>query len=159
ALTSALANGSPPIRAVPIPEMLNRIGDQGLAGDYADMMSAFVRTGILERDRLRRIAAALGSRYALQPGLAEFGQSLNDKVELEGINRVRTRVSTLRLWLQLWDSQTGHIVWESTGELTVASHIARAQSHVSLDEIARRLWSRMIAEDLVGEKGSAWRCP
>jgi len=41
---------------------------------------------------------------------SEFGQALADKFEFEGIKLVRTRVSTLRLWLQLWDTQTGPIL-------------------------------------------------
>jgi len=158
ALVSALLSGSPPIWAVPTTEMLNRLGDEGLGGDYADMLSGFARNGILPREQLRRIGAALNSRYALLPGLAEFGQTLADKFEFEGIKLVRTRVSTLRLWLQLWDTQTGHIRWQSTGEVTLASHIARAQESVSLDELARILWTRMIEEELIG-KNSAWRCP
>ena len=158
ALVSVLLSGSPPIWVVPTTEMVNRLGDEGLVGEYADMVSGFARSGILPREQLRRIGGAFGSRYALLPGLAEFGQTLADKFEFEGIKLVRTRVSTLRLWLQLWDTQTGHILWQSTGEVTLASHIARAQESVSLDELARILWSRMIADELIG-KNSTWRCP
>ena len=158
ALVSVLLSGSPPIWVVPTTEMLNRLGDAGLGGDYADMLSGFAHNGILSREQLRRSGVALGSRYALLPGLAEFGQTLADKFEFEGIKIVRTRVSTLRLWLQLWDTQTGHILWQSTGEVILASHVARAQESVSLDELARILWSRMIEEELIG-KNSTWRCP
>ena len=91
-------------------------------------------------------------------GWPSFGQTLADKFEFEGIKLVRTRVSTLRLWLQLWDTQTGYIMWQSTGEVTLASHIARAQESVSLDELARILWSRMIEDELIG-KNSTWSCP
>ena len=158
ALVSVLLSGSPPIWAVPTTEMLNRLGDEGLGGEYGDMLSSFTRSGILAREPLRRIGVALRSRYALLPGLAEFGQTLTDKFEFEGLKLVRTRISTLRLWLQLWDTQTGHILWQSTGEVTLASHIARAQESVSLDELARILWSQMIVDELIG-KNSTWRCP
>src|SRR5262249_31950846 len=110
------------------------------------------------RESLQRIGSALGSRYALLPGLAEFGQILADKFEFEGFKVVRTRLSTLRLWLQLWDTQTGHILWQSTGELALAAHVARAQDSMSLDELARILWSRMIEDELIGAN-KAWRCP
>jgi len=157
ALVSVLLTGAPPIWVVPTTEMLNRLGDDGLGGDYGDMLSGFARDGILPREPLRRIGAALGSRYALLPGLAEFGQTLADKFEFEGFKVFRTRIANLRLWLQLWDTQTGHILWQSTGEVTLASHIARAQESVSLDELARILWSRMIEDELITNK--AWRCP
>ena len=78
---------------------------------------------MLDRQRLRRIGSGLGSQYVLLPGLAQFGEEILDKFEAAGIKLVRNRVTTLRLWLQLWDSQTGHIVWESSGEGTTASRV------------------------------------
>jgi hypothetical protein len=159
ALTSALSQASPPIRTMPMPEMVNRLTDQGLAGEYVDMLSGAARGGILERERLRRIGAALGSRYVLQPGLAEFNQTVLDKFEFSGLKIVRTRVLALRLWLQLWGTQTGHLLWESTGEVTVAAPILALESTVSLAEIAQKLWSRMIEDGLLGTKTESPRCP
>ena len=60
------------------------------------------------------------------PGVAEFDQSVVDKYEAVGLKLVRTRLTTLRLWLQLWDAQTGQIVWESGGEVTVVTPLLRA---------------------------------
>jgi hypothetical protein len=101
ALTTTLAQASPPIRVVPTLEVLNRLTDQGLAGEYAELLASYSRSGIPDRARLQRIGAALGSSYVLQPGLAEFSQGVIDKFEFGGLKIVRTRVSTLRLWLQL----------------------------------------------------------
>jgi len=159
ALTTALSGASPPVRAMPMPDLVNRLTDQELAGEYATILSDVARTGILERQRLRRIGAALGSRYVLQPGLADFNQVLLDKFEFAGLKIVRTRLSTLRLWLQLWDAQTGHLLWESTGEVTVAAPVVTQESTVALDEIAQTLWSRMIKNDLVGARGGSSPCP
>ena len=159
ALTTALSQMAPPIRTVPMAQMMNRLIDQGLAGEYADMLSGAARGGILDRERLRRISAAVGFRYVLQPGLAEFYQTLLDKFELGGLKIVRSRLAGLRLWLQLWDAQTGHLLWESTGEVTVSAPVLAQDSTVSLDAIARNLWSRMIADDLLGSKTPSPRCP
>jgi hypothetical protein len=159
ALFTALSKASPPIRAIPMPEALNRLTDQGLAGEYAELVASYGRGGIPDRARLERIGAALGSRYVLQPGLAEFSQSVLDKFEFTGLKIVRTRVSTLRMWLQLWDAQTGHLLSESTGEVTVATPILATESTVSLDDIAQGLWSRMIKRDLLGSASESWRCP
>ena len=73
-----------------------------------------------------------------------------DKFEIAGIKIVTNRVITLRLWLQLWDTQTGQIVWESTGEVTVASEILLPKRIVPLDEIGQKLWLRMIQDKLAG---------
>jgi hypothetical protein len=135
---------------MPNHETVNVLNAQGLAAEYADLLSGFVRSGILERARLQRIGSTLGARYVLLPGLAEYNQILVDKFEAFGVKLVRNRVTTLRLWLQLWDTRTGQILWESAGEATVASEILRPERAVPLDEIAQKLWLRMIQDDLLG---------
>ena len=150
ALILALSEASPPIRGIASHETANVLNEQGLATKYADLLSGFVRSGILERARLRRIGSALGSRYVLLPGLTEFNQVLLDKFEAFGVKLVKNRVTTLRLWLQLWDARTGQILWESAGEATVASEILRPERAIPLDEIAQKLWLRMIQDDLLG---------
>jgi hypothetical protein len=150
ALIAALSEASPPIRGMPSHETVNVLNAQGLVAEYADLLSGFVRSGILERARLQRIGSALGCRYVLLPGLAEYNQALVDKFEAFGVKLVRNRVTTLRLWLQLWDTWTGQILWESAGEATVASEILRPERAVPLDEVAKKLWLRMIQDDLLG---------
>ena len=121
ALSGALAEASPPIREIPTRETLNRLTDKGLATEYADMRAGFARNGMLGSAATATTGSGLGSRYVLLPGLAQFGEETLDKFEAAGIKLVRNRVTTLRLWLQLWDTQTGHMVWESSGEGTTAS--------------------------------------
>jgi hypothetical protein len=84
--------------------------------------------------------------------LAEFDQLIMDKYEAMGVKLVRTRVTTLRLWLQLWDEQTGRILWESAGELTAVTALLNAKRIVPLDELAQKLWLQMIQEDLLGSR-------
>ena len=148
ALTTVLARTTPPVRVVPMPETVSRLADHDLTGDYGDLMAGFGRSGILERERLRRIGAALGSRYVMQPGLAEFSTGLFDKFEFWGIKIVRTRIATLRLWLQIWEAPTGHLLWERTGELTVSVPVVQQDRMMSLDELAQKLWARMLENDL-----------
>ena len=148
-LDTALSTASPPIRQIPAYETLNVLNDHGLATDYADLLSGFARSGILERKRLRRIGTALGCRYLFLPGLAQLDQILADKFEATGLKIVRNRVVTLRLWLQLWDTEAGRILWESSGEATVASVVVSATRTVPLDAIAQRLWRRMIQDGLL----------
>jgi hypothetical protein len=58
----------------------------------------------------------------------------------------------LRLWLQLWDTQAGQIVWESAGEATAASELLFPQRIVPLDEIGQKLWLRMVQDNLLEGK-------
>ena len=152
ALTGALTDVAPPIREIPTNETLNRLTDQGLATEYADLRAGFARNGMLDRQRLRRIGLGLGPRYVLLPGLAQFDETVIDKFEAAGIKLLRNRVTTLRLWLQLWDSQTGHIVWESSGEVTTATVFLSARQTVALERIAKRLLVRMIQDGLIESK-------
>lgn len=155
ALNAALSEASPPIRGIPAHETVNVLNQQGLATEYGTLIAGFGRGGILEREPLRRIGSALSSRYVLLPGLAEFNQVIIDRLSISGWNIIQSRVTTLRLWLQLWDTQTGKIVWESAGEVTVATKLLRSEQTVALDEIARKLWLRMIQDNLLeGKTGS-----
>ena len=152
ALVSALAQATPPLPAQPIPETLNALNQQGLAAEYAELLSGFTRTGVFERKRLQSLGSALRSRYVLVPGLAGFDEVLGDSFEISGLKIVRSRTSTLRLWLQLWDTQTGRLLWESSGEARVASELLLPDRTVPFDETAQKLWLRMIREGLFGEQ-------
>jgi hypothetical protein len=155
ALNAALSKASPPIRGIAAHETVNVLNQQGLAAEYGTLMAGFGRGGILESKPLRQIGSALSSRYVLLPGLAEFNQVIIDRLSIYGWNFIQSRVTTLRLWLQLWDTQTGKLVWESAGEVTAATKLLRSEQTVPLDEIARKLWLRMIQDNLLeGKTGS-----
>ena len=155
ALVAALAQVSPPIRAIAAHEIANALNDQGLATEYADLLSGFAKSGVMDRERLSRIGSALGFRYLLLPGLAQFEHAILDRFEIAGVKLIRTRATVLRVWLQLWDARTGHILWESAGEVATASEVLRHDRIVPLDEMAQKLWRRMIQHDLLeGGTGS-----
>jgi len=152
ALNAALSEASPPIRGIAAHETVNMLNQQGLAGEYGTLIAGFGRAGILEREPLQRIGSALSSRYVLLPGLAEFNQVIIDRLSISGWNFIQSRVTTLRLWLQLWETQTGKILWESAGEVTVATKLLRSEQTVALDDIAQKLWLRMIQDNLLDGK-------
>ena len=152
ALATALAEVSPPIREISTFETVNRLTDQGLAAEYADLLAGFSRNGILERQRLRWIGSGLGSRYVMLPGLAQLDETIIDKFEAAGLKLLRNRVTTLRLWLQLWDAQTGHIVWESAGEITVSTVLLSPARAVPLGETIQKLLFNMIQDGLLRGK-------
>jgi hypothetical protein len=152
ALSGALTEVNPPIREISTDEMLNRLVDRGLATEYADLRAGFARNGMLDRLRLRQIGSGLGSRYVLLPGIAQFDEQILDKFEAWGIKLLRNRVTTLRLWLQLWDAQTGHIVWESSGEVTSATVFLSPKQTVALEQTAKKLLIRMIQDGLIESK-------
>jgi hypothetical protein len=156
ALVRAIAKADPPIHAIPAYQTLGLINEKGLARDYTELISGYASGGILEHQRLGRIGSAFAARYVMLPGLAEFNQTVIDKFEMVGFKLIRSRITTLRLWLQLWDVQTGQIVWESGGEVTAVTQLLRAKQTVALDRIAQKLWYQMIQDGLLGGK-TEWR--
>ena len=154
-LTAAISAPSLSIRAIPTHETVNMINGKGLSPEYGELISGFVRSGILERERLQRLGSGLGSRYVLLPGLADFNQTLLDRFEFAGLKLVRNRSITLRLWLQLWDTDTGQMVWQSTGEVNVARDFVLAQRVIPLDEIGQKLWRQMLEENLPTDKNQS----
>jgi hypothetical protein len=152
ALAAAVAEVSPPIREIPTFETINRLSDQGLEAEYGDLLTGFARNGVLERQKLRRIGSGLRSRYVLLPGLAQVDETIIDKFEAAGLKLLRNRVTTLRLWLQLWDAQTGHIVWESAGEITVSTVLLSPKQAVPLEKTIQKLLSNMIQDGLLRGK-------
>ena len=152
ALAAALADGSPPIPALSIPDTLNAVNEHGLAAPYADLLAGFGRSGVLERKRLQSLGTAVGCRYVLLPGVAGHDEVLVDRFEITGLKIVRSRITTLRLWLQLWDTRTGRMTCESAGEAKVASELLSADRTVPLEETAQKLWARIIREGMHGDR-------
>jgi len=147
ALASALAEAFPSVTRISSLESVNTLNEHGLAPDYGDLISGFGRSGILDGKGLKKIGVALRSRYVILPGLAEFREVVVDRFEISGLKIVQGRISTLRLWLQLWDTHTGRMLWESAGEASVASELIQRGRTVPFDEIAQKLWLRMITDE------------
>jgi hypothetical protein len=155
ALITALAEASPSVRGIPDYQTVNKLNSQALAAEYGELISGFALSGILERERLQRIGSALGSSYALLPGLAEINQTVIDRISISGWNLLQSRVTTLRVWLQLWDIKMGQILWQSSGEITLATRFLGPEQIVSLAEIARKVWLRMVQDNLLEGKTSS----
>src|SRR5262249_14748782 len=131
------------------------VNGRGRGAEWGGVVGGFGKRGIMDRERLSRIGSALGFRYLLLPGLAQFDHTILDRFEIAGVKVIRTRATVLRVWLQLWDTRTGHIVWESAGEVATASEVLRHDRIVPIDEMAEKLWRRMIQHDLLeGRTGS-----
>ena len=128
-------------------ETATRINQQGLAAEYTRMRTDYERSDILDRESLRKIGAALGARYIFQPRLATFTQTLYDRWEFPGLNVkiLRTRSSILRVSLQLWDTETGELIWASAGEGAFQGE-ALFDDPVYLQEAGLVTWGSIISD-------------
>ena len=89
------------------------------------------------------------SRINMEGLTASFTQSMSGRLAVLGLRLIQTRVTFLRLTLQLWDTRTGEIISESSGEATLAAEDVR-ESRIPFDDIARRLWSHMLDDLFTG---------
>jgi hypothetical protein len=154
ALVRASSQAEPRIRVIPTSETISMLNEQGqgLASDYTQLLAGFMASGILDRKRMSAIGATLNSHYVLLPGLAEFDETVIDRYEIVGLKLVRNRITTLRLWLQLWDANSGRLLSESTGEMTVVTALLAVKRTIPLEVLAARLWLQMIQENLLQAK-------
>lgn len=153
ALDRALAKTSPPIAALPGHQNLSRLNSKGLATEYTQMMADYERSGILDRPRLHSVGSALDVKYVFLPGLADFTKTINDRLDLVGWTVARSRTSSLRLSLQLWEIETGEIIWESSGEASLTSEMV-GSIPIPLVDALRTLWAGMLEDLLQGKTAS-----
>ena len=86
---------------IPSHQLLSQLNVKGLTADYAELVAVYERTGILDRPRLERIGSACSVNYVFQPIFSSFGQEMEDRFTLLGWRLLQTRITVLRLALQL----------------------------------------------------------
>ena len=143
AFTGMLRSVRPDLRIVTLAETLSAINRTGLTGEYRQMFEDYRLTGIFERETLRKVADVTGVRYLAQLKLGAFRQESKSRFGMLGFRVLETKTSTIRLFLQIWDSTDGSVAWEGSQESTV-SHESMAEEYVSLRNIVEE-----SARDLV----------
>jgi hypothetical protein len=152
ALAAACSQTEPKINLRSEYEIFNSVNHQEAEVEYVEPDPTLAASRLLAPARLKQMGAALGVKYVLQPGLAYVREELQDKFEFAGFVFLRTRVTTMGLWLRLWDAQTGQFLMEASGEATVATELLVEGATVPLHATARNLWRHMIQEGLLSGK-------
>lgn len=134
-IEKAFREERPEIKIVTVRETLNRINRSGLTRDYASMLESYNTTGILDKEVLLKIGNTLGIKHIAQPKLSSLIERTSTRLSAFGLSIVSTRETTVKISLQLWDTETGNIIWEGSGAATIAVEALRAKS-VSFEEVA-----------------------
>lgn len=150
AFAGSLADARDDIRVVSLPEVLSAVNRAGLAGEYKAMIDAYAATGIMEQGTLQRVGAASGARYLGLLGLADFDQGVNKRFSIGGLRLLDTKLSSIRVSWQIWDSATGTIAWEGTDEIHYAYDTGRERP-VSFGFVAGQAAANLVARIPVGE--------
>jgi hypothetical protein len=140
-------------------ETSSRISRKGLATEFARMRNDYDQSSIFDADTLRKIGAAIDARYIFQPRLAAFSQTMIDRWMFPGLNvrLLQTRSSIMRISLQLWDAETGDLLWASMAETTMSNE-AVSQDPVYEHEIALATLGSMVV-DLTNERTASQYTP
>jgi len=136
----------PQIPVVTLAETLSRINAAGLAIEYRDMLEHMDATGVLPGSFLAKIGEVTGARYVIMLKLAQFQSESSRRFGLFSFRLVTTRIATLRLFYQIWDTETASIAWEANQELTLAFDTVKEQVvtfESMMEEVARDLIARM----------------
>ena len=107
----------PEICFVSLPEVLGAINRSNLADEYRRLYEEYRNTGIMKKDTLSKLGAELNARYLLQLNLANFKQETNNRFGVLGYRMVDTKLANIRLFVQIWDTQTGNIAFEAIQEI------------------------------------------
>jgi hypothetical protein len=154
-LADILAAVAPNIKVVSPRDTATRINTTGLTPVYLRMRTDLEHTNILEASSLQKLGAAIGARYAFQPRLGSFTQTMTNRWTPIDLRIVQTRSSVLRLSLHLWDTQTGEPVWSSVAEAILSSESV-SQDPVFLEDAARIALGSAIADFLLGKTASTY---
>lgn len=130
-------------------ETLTGINKHGLGVEYTRMRWDAEQSHLLSRDSLRKIGAALGMQYIFQPRLAAFTQTMTDRWKFPALDLrlTQTRSSLLRVSLQLWEAESGELIWSSVAE-TIMESEAVTQDPVFLEDAVRLTFGSLLSDFL-----------
>lgn len=144
AFTGVLRTVRPDLRIVPLPQTLSAVNRMGLTREYRQMFEDYRLAGIFDPETLQKVARATGMRYLAQLKLGAFRQEAKGRFGFLGIRVLETKTSTIRLLLQIWDSNDGSVAWEGSQESTV-SHESLAEEYVSMKSIVEESARDLVA--------------
>lgn len=144
AFTEVLLKMRPDLKVTALPQTLSAINRQGLTREYRQMFEDYRLTGIFDRETLQKVAQVTKTRYLVQLKLGAFRQESKSRFGLLGLRVLETKISTIRLFLQIWDSEDGSVAWEGAQESTV-SHESLAEEYVSMKSIVQESARDLVA--------------
>lgn len=136
---------------------LTVINKQGLGTTYTQMRRDAEDAHLLDLKSLRQIGTALGVRYIFQPRLAYFSQTMTErwKVPALDLRVVQTRSGLMRISLQLWDAETGELIWTAMAEAELASE-GVSQDPVFFEDAARVALGSLVSDFLNRQTSSEY---
>ncbi len=136
----------PQIRVVGLPEILSAVNKADFSDEYKQMYIDYRDTGIFKQRSLQKTGEVSGVRYLAQLKLSGFSQSSKGRFGVLGLRLVQTKEANIRMFLQIWNSENGAIVWEGTEELNYSRDTSTERPvtfQLVVEEVARNLINKL----------------
>lgn len=124
-------------------EFLSSVNQAGIAREYNEMIKDYQTCGILDKDILSTIGEAVGAQYLLHLKLTSFDQFATIRLNLLGLRTIDSQRAKIRLFVQIWQTDQGRIVWAGSGEGIITRERFRARP-VSFNELARLACQHLV---------------
>jgi len=128
---------------VSLVDFLNLVNNAGLADSYTASLEMYDSSGLIPQDALKRLGEAADVRYLAKLSLANFEQNQIERFGVAGFRVISTYRTRIRVFLEIWDSDSGQIVWYANEELSIASERA-AEDNLSIRGAAARAIGQML---------------
>jgi hypothetical protein len=153
AFAESLSAREEDLNVVTLAEVLSAVNQADLSGEYKAMVADYEATGIMEKETLRRVGEVSGARYLGLLELADFDQGANKRFGIGGLRLLDTKVASIRLSWQIWDSVDGTIAWEGSDEIHYAYDTGRERP-VSFAFVADQAAANLISQILLARAPS-----
>lgn len=140
-----LRERAPSIRLKSLARTLSDINTADLAETYRKLLTGHQQSGLYDKQLLQKIAQATDSRYLIQLKLSEFQQGSDGRWSFLGIRILQTKFGRIRLFMQVWDAQTGAIAWEGMQEMSLAYDTA-FESPVTFNQMVTEVSKQLLKQ-------------
>lgn len=141
--TEVIREAKPEVEITSLSQTLSAINDAGLSDQYKQMYVDYSDTGIFKLSTLQEISQSTGRRYLFQLKLSSFKQDTKGRFSALGLRLFQTTLANIRLFLQVWDAETGAIVWEGNEEVTFAEDTGYERP-VTFESMVRKAAGNLI---------------
>jgi hypothetical protein len=135
----------PDIDVVSLPRMLSAVNAADLEQEYKEMYRDYLETSILEGSTLQKIGVVGDVRFLAQLSLSGFEQQSNRRFGLFGLRLIDTKQANMRVFIQIWDVETGAVAWEGGTELNYA-YESSVENPVTFLDVAKLAAERLFAQ-------------
>lgn len=152
----ALREAAPHGQGLSSAESISRLNEAGVAGTWQSLAKDYAATGVMDRERLSKIGTAIGRKYLIIPMLGYVSSDAEQQVQPLGITIAVTAWVSVWTSIQVWDAETGALLWASSASCTIATEVLAA-SGAPIHQALRSAFGRMFTDLVENRQGSVFR--